>query len=165
MWLRTATKNDIESIRELLFETWHATYDDLIGKDIVDKIIAKWHSADSLKKYLTRPSSEYIVADDGDEVQGVAYAMQGGVKGAPETVLIQQLYVRPKYQGQGIGKRLLIEVEESYPNARKCRVMVLELNTATQKFYESQGYRKIGAPLPVTEQHDLFEIIMEKELF
>lgn len=165
MWLRTATKNDIESIRALLLETWHATYDDLIGKELVDKITSRWHSVDNLKKYLTRPASEYIIVDDGDEIQGVAYALQGGVKNAPEIVLTQQLYVRPKYQGQGVGKRLLIEVEESFPSARKCRIMLLEKNTAAQKFYESQGYRKIGAPLPIPETKDVFEITMEKELF
>lgn len=165
MWLRTATKNDIESIRELLFATWHELYDNLISSEAVDKIIGKWQSVDHFKKCLTRPSSEFIVADDGDELQGAAYALQGGVKGFPETVLIQQLMVRPKYQGQGIGKRLLIEVEESFPNARKCRVIILEKSTDAQKFYESQGYKKIGVPTPIQEQKDVFEIVMEKELF
>lgn len=164
MWLRTAAKEDIEAIRELLLEVWHEAYDGLIGSNVVEQIIAQRYALDSLKKCLVRPSSEYVVSDDGETLQGVSYGVQGGVKGHPDTVLLSQLYVRPQFQNQGIGKRLLIEIEESFPNARRMRVMVIEKNQNAVHFYESQGYKKVGNSKPTAEYPDILEVALEKEL-
>lgn len=57
-----------------------------------------------------------------------------------ETVYIGKLMVHPKYQKQGIGTKLLIEIENEYPNKR------YELFTSTKiisniKLYQRMGYK------------------------
>ncbi|MDX7324835.1 hypothetical protein, partial [Providencia rettgeri] len=70
MWIRSATKDDLATVRELLVETWHATYDDVYGVEKVNAVINRYHSLDALKKQLAKPYSEFILADDGADLYG-----------------------------------------------------------------------------------------------
>ncbi|WP_303851974.1 GNAT family N-acetyltransferase [Bartonella apis] len=162
MWIRTASRNDINAIHDLLVETWHATLDDLVGREEVDRKIAHDYTTDMLKKMLSRPASEYVVADDGDMLHGVAYAAQGAVKGDSEIALVLHLCVKPESRGQGIGQRLLIELEEAFPVARKIRVVLNKKDVRTQKFFEEQGYKHLGKSGDNKSDND---VVLEKTLF
>lgn len=162
MWIRTASRNDINAIHDLLVETWHATLDDLVGREEVDRKIAHDYTTDMLKKMLSRPASEYVVADDGDMLHGVAYAAQGAVKGDSEIALVLHLCVKPESRGQGIGQRLLIELEEAFPTARKIRVVLNKKDVRTQKFFEEQGYKHLGKSGDNKSDND---VVLEKTLF
>ncbi|CAM1643368.1 GNAT family N-acetyltransferase [Bartonella apis] len=162
MWIRTASRNDINAIHDLLVETWHATLDDLVGREEVDRKIAHDYTTDMLKKMLSRPASEYVVADDGDMLHGVAYAAQGAVKGDSEIALVLHLCVKPESRGQGIGQRLLIELEEAFPAARKIRVVLNKKDVRTQKFFEEQGYKHLGKS---GDNKSVNDVVLEKTLF
>ena len=162
MWIRTASRNDINAIHDLLVETWHATLDDLVGREEVDRKIAHDYTPDLLKKMLSRPASEYVVADDGDMLHGVAYAAQGAVKGDSEIALVLHLCVKPESRGQGIGQRLLIELEEAFPAARKIRVVLNKKDVRTQKFFGEQGYKHLGKSGDNKSDND---VVLEKTLF
>ena len=74
MFVRTAGERDLAAVHALLVETWHATYDGIYGVDRVTEITDDWHSLASLKAQLERPYSEFLVADDGSEIGGMAFA-------------------------------------------------------------------------------------------
>ncbi|PRD42030.1 GNAT family N-acetyltransferase [Phyllobacterium phragmitis] len=138
MWLRTATKDDIPAVRDLLVATWHAAFDDVLGVETVNAITNKWHSLDALKKQLSKPYSEFVLADDGSDLYGMAFASQ-----TDQTLAnLHQLYVRPEKQAQGIGTLLLIEMESAFPNARRLRLDVIEKNGKAVQFYEGKGYAR-----------------------
>ncbi|MDF2388917.1 GNAT family N-acetyltransferase, partial [Nostoc ellipsosporum NOK] len=119
MFVRTAGDRDLAAIRALLVETWHATYDAIYGVERVTAITDEWHSTASLKARLTRPNSEFLVADDGKRIGGVAFAE--GIESG-RTIALKQLYVLPDLQGRGIGGMLLNEVIASFPEARGIRL-------------------------------------------
>ncbi len=137
MFVRTAGDRDLAAIRALLVETWHATYDAIYGTERVTEITDKWHSIASLKTRLTRPNSEFLVADDGKRIGGVAFAesVDGG-----GSVVLKHLYVLPSLQGRGIGGMLLDEVIDSFPEAHAIRLEVDEQNTRAIAFYEANGF-------------------------
>ena len=73
--------------------------------------------------------------DNTGDIIGSVRAYQKG-----ETVYIGKLMVHPKYQKQGIGTKLLIGIENEYPNKR------YELFTSTKsisniKLYQRMGYK------------------------
>ncbi|MGH6763225.1 MAG: GNAT family N-acetyltransferase [Phyllobacterium sp.] len=140
MWIRTATKDDLAAVRNLLIETWHSTFDASLGANKVKAMTERLHSPDALKKLLSKPYSEFILADDGDDILGMAFADQPDYKFAE----LRQLCVRPDKQGQGVGSLLLIEIESSFPNAQNLRLEVVEGNTAAIGFYESRNYIRTG---------------------
>ena len=141
MFVRTAGERDLAALRALLVETWHATYDGVYGADRVTGITNDWHSLPSLKAQLERPYSEFLVADDGREIGGMAFATSGA---DGKTVSLHQLYVRPGCQGRGIGGMLLDEIIDSFHDAELIRLEVEAANAKAIKFYASQGFLQMG---------------------
>lgn len=140
-FVRTAGAADLPAVRDLLGETWHATYDTIYGVVRVSEITASWHSVEALRPRLTRPNSEFLVADDGARLGGMAFAAAGPDK---KLVVLHQLYVRPDCQRHGIGSDLLGEIEASFPEAERLRLEVEEANVAAVDFYRSKGFAAAG---------------------
>jgi ribosomal protein S18 acetylase RimI-like enzyme len=141
MFVRTASDRDLAAVRELLVETWHATYDHIYGVERVTAITNDWHSMASLGRRLTRPNSEFLVADDGKKIAGMAFAAAD-----PEgkVVMLYQLYVRPAFQGRGIGGMLLDEILDCFPDAEAIRLEVEEANERAIAFYKAYGFAEAG---------------------
>lgn len=141
MFVRTASERDLDAVRALLVETWHDTYDGIYGAARVTAITDDWHSIPALRARLTRPRSEFLVADDGSRIGGMAFA---SVADDGATVMLHQLYVAPSCQGRGVGGMLLDEIEGSFPEARNLRLEVEEANEKAVRFYLSQGFVEVG---------------------
>ncbi|MBN9047013.1 MAG: GNAT family N-acetyltransferase [Rhizobiales bacterium] len=140
MWVRSATEADLQAVHELLVETWHATFDDILGRETVDAVTGRWHSIAALKANLKRPYSEFVVADNGEGgIDGMAFASQSEDGAAS----LHQLYVRPETQVQGIGTMLLAEVEMAFPDVRKLKLEVIERNERAVRFYERKGFARV----------------------
>lgn len=161
MFVRTAGERDLAAVRDLLVETWHATYDSLYGAERVKEITDEWHSAASLKARLARPNSEFLVADDGKRIGGMAFAAAAS---DPAVILLHQLYVRPDCQRRGIGKLLLDEIEESFPEARILRLEVEEANGPAVAFYRVNGFRPAGNTSDCGGASGLPALVFEKTL-
>ncbi|MGY6710516.1 MAG: N-acetyltransferase family protein [Rhizobiaceae bacterium] len=141
MFVRTASPRDIDAVRDLLVATWHDTYDGIYGVERVREITDDWHSIAALKSRLEQPNSEFLVADDGASLAGVAFATGSAQEKA---VTLHQLYVHPDRQGQGIGALLLDEIETCFPDADKVRLEVEQANEKAVTFYLHQGFAKVG---------------------
>jgi ribosomal protein S18 acetylase RimI-like enzyme len=140
MWIRTASERDLKEIRALLVETWHDTYDDIYGVEKVNAITDAWHSISALKAKLTMPLSEFVVADSGKRILGIAFASSNDGR----IVELHQLYVQPAQQGQGAGKALLTEIEACFPEVRLVRLEVEAANHKSVAFYRSNGFEEAG---------------------
>ncbi|MBA8838576.1 GNAT family N-acetyltransferase [Ochrobactrum sp. RH2CCR150] len=141
MWVRSATEADLKAVHELLVSTWHATFDDILGREMVNAVTGQWHSIAALKANLRKPYSEFIVADNGEGgIDGMAFASQSEEGKAS----LHQLYVRPDVQVQGVGTMLLAEIEMAFPDVRAIKLEVIEKNAKAVKFYERKGYATVG---------------------
>ncbi|MBZ9707975.1 GNAT family N-acetyltransferase [Mesorhizobium sp. ESP7-2] len=141
MFVRTAGDRDLAAVRALLVETWHATYDAIYGAERVTEITNERHSIASLKARLAKPNSEFLVADDGKRIGGMAFAEAVGDGGV---VMLRQLYVLPLLQDRGIGGMLLDEIIESFPEAHRIRLEVEEKNGRAVAFYQANGFVQAG---------------------
>jgi ribosomal protein S18 acetylase RimI-like enzyme len=161
MFIRTAGERDLVAIRALLVGTWHATYDAMYDAERVTEITDDWHSIASLRARLTRPNSEFLVADDGKRIGGMAFA---SATSDAKIILLNQLYVHPACQRQGIGQALLEEVEASFPEARTLRLEVEEANAQALAFYRSKGFLPAGNIADCGGGSGLPALILEKPL-
>ncbi|AZO08265.1 MULTISPECIES: GNAT family N-acetyltransferase [unclassified Mesorhizobium] len=161
MFVRTASERDLAAVRALLVETWHATYDAIYGAQRVTEITDDWHSIASLQARLMRPNSEFLLADDGSRIGGMAFA---SATTDPKIVLLHQLYVHPDCQRQGIGRLLLDEVELSFPQARTIRVEVEEANASAIAFYEASGFQPAGKTADCGGGSGMPALVLEKRL-
>lgn len=88
---------------------------------------------------LTPPNGDLLLVRDGDEVVGI-----GCVKllGDRATVEVKRMWVAPSHRGQGIGGRLLAQLEQ---RARQLGATTAVLDTrrllGAVPLYERHGYR------------------------
>lgn len=90
----------------------------------------------------------WVVEKDGQPVAFMAIAGD----------LIDQLYVHPDYQRNGLGESLLAHARTLSPE--HLRLYTLQINTIGRAFYEKNGFRivKLGiSPAPESEPDILFE--------
>ncbi|WP_182087022.1 GNAT family N-acetyltransferase [Aureimonas sp. ME7] len=141
-FVRTAGKADVPAVSALLRETWHDTYDGIYGAERVREITDAWHSVEVLASRLSQPNAEFLVADSGAELGGMAYAKMAA---ADRTlVVLHQLYVRPTVQGCGVGADLLSEMLDCFPEAKRMRIEVEGANVRAIAFYERHGFVRTG---------------------
>lgn len=161
MFVRTASERDLADISTLLAETWHATYDPIYGAAGVQAISERWHSVDWLRQMLRRDRSEFIVADTGAGLAGVAYAVID--ENQRDVVELHELDVRPAMQGRGVGGLLLEEMIGSFYESRLMRLEVEEKNERAVAFYEAADFTTVGRK-PATQWVDAMVLTMEKQL-
>jgi ribosomal protein S18 acetylase RimI-like enzyme len=161
MFIRTAGERDLAEISALLAETWHGTYDPIYGAAGVTEISLRWHSVDWLRQMLRRDRSEFIVADTGAGLAGMAYAVID--ERQRDVVDLHELDVRPALQGRGVGGLLLDEIVGSFYESRLMRLEVEEKNHRAVAFYESADFVTVGRK-PATQWVDAMVLTMEQQL-
>ena len=75
------------------------------------------------------------------------------------TCLIGRLIVHPDFQNQGIGARLMGEIEDTFSQAKRCELFTGHLSERNLYFYQKRGY-KIFKREKITE--DLTLVFLEK---
>jgi ribosomal protein S18 acetylase RimI-like enzyme len=154
--IRAAEPGDIPAVRALLVETWHHTYDALIGVEMVTEITNSWHSLDNLALQLALPDTSFLVADDDGAIVGHAFADAQ----RPPVLVISRLYVLPARQRRGIGKRLLDAAVAHYPACEIARLEVEAENAKGLSFYRREGFRVVNEAVMEGINH----LTMEKRL-
>lgn len=135
--IRNAVASDIPAVSTLLIETWHDTYDALLGRDKVDEITRLWHAPAVLQQQLQQRGTCFLVAESADrEITGHAFAHAWNLP----ILNVARLYVRPGWQRQGIGNRFLDRLIALYPAADKLCLSVEKGNIKAVAFYLRQGF-------------------------
>jgi ribosomal protein S18 acetylase RimI-like enzyme len=162
-FIRSAGEADLAAVSALLGRSWHATYDPIYGAGKVAELTASWHSVPALKVRLERPDSEFVVADDGRRIGGMAYAAMDHDEG--DVVVLHQLYVDSDLTGQGIGRDLFAEVETCFPAAKRMRLEVEQKNEKAIRFYKGLGFAEVGWTKNCgAAESGIQALIFEKEL-
>lgn len=141
-FIRSAGEQDLKKVQTLLAETWRHTYVPFYGAEKVEALIAEWHSLEALKARLKMPKSEFLVADDGKVIGGMAYASMA--QKPAKTATLHQLYVHPDFQRHGIGRDLFAEIETCFPDADAMRLEVEPKNASAIAFYGRHGFVTVG---------------------
>jgi ribosomal protein S18 acetylase RimI-like enzyme len=134
-FVRTATPKDVAAIRDVLATTWRETYAPFYGAAKVEEIIANWHSEAAIKARIAKPNGEFLVADDGTQIGGVAFATMTN-----KNISLHQIYVQPHLQRQSIGQTLFAEIESCFMDAEQIALEVEPKNAAAIAFYKAHGF-------------------------
>ena len=154
--IRRASPDDLAAVRDLLVETWHDTYDVLLGPETVTRITGEWHSIEALSRQLDLPDAAFLVAEAKGRILGHAFA---NARELP-VLVIARLYVRPSWQRRGIGKSLLDAATATDPQIRIIRLDVEAENRKGRSFSRREGFRPAGDVFQAGIRH----IRMEKNL-
>jgi len=137
--IRPAVASDAETIANLVREL--AVYEKLEDHVRAD--------ADSFRRHLfgPQPKAEALIAEVNGNPVGFALFFHtfSTFRGQPGLYL-EDIFVRPEFRGQGIGKRFFRELGRiaAERNCGRMEWAVLNWNKQAIEFYESRGARPIG---------------------
>jgi len=146
--IRKATIDDIPAVRQLLYDTWLATYvNDELG--VTQEVLKEWMKdlsdpakIKAIRKKMNNfsPHDIYVVAFVDDELAGMCKLVRHG-----EGHELKAIYVLPKYQKMGIGMKLWQEVSAQSPDdVRHVIVHVVSYNQPAINFYQRLGFVQRG---------------------
>jgi ribosomal protein S18 acetylase RimI-like enzyme len=169
--VRPATRTDVPAIRAVAERAWRAAHEPIVGPDAVDAFLAEFYDQESFHERVAREDRHLrvAVADTGASVSGAengtaesgsgdrtpdADATDRGVVGYtlslpddddPAVFHLAHVYVPPDRWGEGVGRRLLADVETlaHEQGADRLRLGVLADNDRAVAFYERAGFERV----------------------
>jgi ribosomal protein S18 acetylase RimI-like enzyme len=105
---------------------------------------------------------EHVIIADLGGVSGFAWWMPRAAFG--RSPYLRLIGVDPVRRSRGIGAALLAEFEaQARPLSRDCFLLVSDFNDGAQRFYEREGYIRVGA-IPGFVLPDVAELVYRKVL-
>ena len=145
--IREGTPTDVEAIARVHVDVWRATYPGIVP-DAHLRSLSYEKRAEGWRKNLARSQPPYhlfVALDSSGQIVG--FSDGGPNRGEPSYIdgEIYAIYLRPEYQGRGVGERLLRASLErlAADDFRDAMAWVLEANP-TRFFYQKMGGNLIG---------------------
>jgi GNAT superfamily N-acetyltransferase len=143
--IRTATEVDLDSIAQVLVDTWRTTFRGLLSAEFLDGM-SYAYQRDRHRRTMRRERVVYFVATDVRSKQVIGFA-NGGPNREPEYQYpgeLYALYVLQAYQGRGIGSRLFRSLGNELLQLSLSPMLIWVLvNNPNRDFYRRAGGREI----------------------
>jgi ribosomal protein S18 acetylase RimI-like enzyme len=157
--IERANLEDVPEIKQVLSETWRATYGSFLSQATINTVTSVWHSPDQLAAEIQNPRIFFGVAKTDD---GAIIGLTTVGQIADNTVVLSRLYVHPQYQRQGIGSQLLQAGIAAVATARTIWLEVEENNHYAYTFYHNHGFRETESKEESVEGEVIKVKVMEK---
>jgi GNAT superfamily N-acetyltransferase len=156
--IRKAELRDAAAIAEVHHEAWRGAYSGIIPHRALNAMISRrghnwWANA-------IRRAASVLVIEIGGVVAGYVTMGRNRAREFPQDGEIYELYLRPEYQGIGLGTRLFAAARQrlSGNGLHGLIVWALEENINALQFYAGAGGRNIAEGVEVFEQKALRKV-------
>lgn len=133
--IREMVREDIKQVQDVAKESWHATYEGIIPREIQDNFLQAAYSNEMMERRLN--SSFLYVAEVENKIVGFANFSPVNHEGQVE---LSAIYLSPAYQGRGIGTALLEAGVNNIANIEGIYLDVEKENTIGTAFYTAKGF-------------------------
>lgn len=144
--VRPALPRDADAIARVHVETWQSTYAGLVPSDYLARMsVAKsspqWHRAAA----KAEKGNDLLVAEIDEEVVGFVSFGPSRAEKMPYGGEVYALYIAVDWQGQGLGRRLLITAMEALAKEGHAGAVVWVLAANPSRFfYQAMGGQQAG---------------------
>ena len=147
--IRKADLSDVLNLTVLKQQVWISTYAFNGIRDELSQYVLGNFTPDKIKSTIDNPNNIVLVAEKDDHIVGCAeidlssQCPEENYNGSPE---ISVLYVLERFQGIGIGKKLLNKCIDvlALLGYKSTWLTVYDQNFQAIKFYERNGFENIG---------------------
>jgi ribosomal protein S18 acetylase RimI-like enzyme len=158
--IERAQIEDVDRIKQVLSDTWVATYASHLSPSTIEQVTTLWHDPKLLRSQIEKPGAFFAVAKDEGEIIGLITVF-------PVTdaeLHVARLYVHPEHQGKGIGTRLLNAAIASYPAAQVVRLEVEQQNAKAHSYWRNQRFSDTGTSHEQIGADQIALVTMERRL-
>ncbi len=156
--IRPADADDAQQISDVHAAAWTNTYQGLIPHKSLQRMIARRHGGWWQRAIERRIS--VMVVDMGGLIAGYCTYGFNRARALSQDGEIYELYIRPEYQGIGVGSRLFEAAHASLRN-HGCHGLVvwaLEENDMAMNFYASHGGKDVAQGYETFEDRKLRKV-------
>ncbi len=156
--IRRAEPRDAEAIADVHHEAWQGAYAGIIPHRALTAMISRRGSA-WWSNAIRRAASVLVVELDG-EIVGYATLGRNRARELPQQGEIYELYLKPEYQGVGLGTRLFRAARDKLAShgLKGMVVWALEENDNALGFYAGTGGRDIAEGVEVFDHKALRKV-------
>jgi ribosomal protein S18 acetylase RimI-like enzyme len=156
--IRRAEEKDAPAIADVHAQSWLGAYSGIIPHRALTKMVGRrgrewWENA-------IRRASAILVVEVGDAVVGYATLGRNRARELPHQGEIYEIYIRPEYQGVGLGSRLFAAARDRLARhgLKGLVVWALEDNGTALSFYHGAGGRDVAEGVEVFDQRALKKV-------
>lgn len=156
--IRKAEPQDAAAIADVHYAAWKGAYAGIIPHRALNSMISRrgrnwWANA-------IRRAATVLVVEVGGEIAGYATLGRNRARELPQQGEIYELYLKPEYQGIGLGTRLFNAARQmlSAHGLKGMVVWALEDNGNALAFYEGAGGRDLAEGVEVFDSKALRKV-------
>ncbi|MEH7097451.1 GNAT family N-acetyltransferase [Neobacillus vireti] len=167
--IKKCTLDDLRILQDISYETFDETFKDQNTPENMNAYLDKAFNVNQLEQELSNSSSQFFFVYVNNEVAGylkvnVNEAQSEGM--GNESLEIERIYVRNKFQKHGLGKLLFNKAMDiaMEHNKKKIWLGVWEKNENAIAFYKKMGFVQNGAHFFYMGDEEQMDFIMIKAL-
>ncbi|WP_433943775.1 GNAT family N-acetyltransferase [Paenibacillus sp. SN-8-1] len=148
--IKKCTLEDAHKLQEISYETFNETFKHQNSPENMNAYLQRAFNLEQLEKELSNMSSQFFFVYLNNEVAGYlkinTHHAQSEEMG-DESLEIERIYIKNKFQKHGLGKYLLnkaVEIAREH-NKKKIWLGVWEENKNAIAFYKKTGFVQTGA--------------------
>ncbi|WGK66073.1 GNAT family N-acetyltransferase [Croceiramulus getboli] len=175
--LRLCDENDLEVLCTLGRTTFDEAFRSMNREEDFEHYLQTAFSADTIARQLEDPESQFYLVETRkvdaalEDKIAVGYlklnfgAAQNEAVGK-HTVELERIYVKQDYQGQGLGQRLIEQLEAMLRNTSATWLWlgVWEQNKAAIRFYLKNGFQAFDTHSYWIGEDEQFDLMMRKRI-
>ena len=156
--IRKAEPADATAVAEVHHSAWRGAYDGIIPHGALNRMIGRrdcdWWSG------AIRRAANVLVVELGGEIVGYATLGRNRAPKLPQQGEIYELYLKPEYQGIGLGSRLFAAARAQLASLglKGLVVWALEDNGGALSFYSGHGGRDVAEGVEVFDAKALRKV-------
>lgn len=167
--VKKCTLEDSRQLQEISCETFSETFKHQNSPENMNTYLERAFNLKQLEKELSNISSQFFFVYFNNEVAGYLKVNTNDAQSeemGDESLEIERIYLKKKFQKHGIGKYLLNKAMEiaMERNKKKIWLGVWEKNENTIDFYKKMGFVQTGAHSFYMGDEEQMDFIMTKTL-
>lgn len=167
--IKKCTLEDSCQLQEISYETFNETFKDQNSPENMNAYLERAFNLKQLEKELSNISSQFFFVYFNNEVAGYLKINTNEAQSeemGDESLEIERIYIKNKFQKHGLGKYLLNKAMEMAMerNKKKIWLGVWEMNENAIAFYKKMGFVQTGAHTFYMGDDEQLDIIMTKTL-
>ena len=167
--IKRCTREDLHTLQEISYETFNDTFKNQNSPENMKAYLDRAFNLKQLEKELSNISSEFFFVYFNNEVAGYLKVNTNDAQSeemSDESLEIERIYIKNKFQKLGLGKYLLKKAMEiaKVRNKKKIWLGVWEKNENAIAFYHKLGFVQTGAHSFYMGDEEQIDLIMTKTL-
>ena len=167
--IKKCTLQDLESLQKISIETFYQTFADSNAAENMKAYLQNAYNEEKLYKELSNPNSSFFFVYVDELLAGYLklneFPSQSDINDS-DSLELERIYILKEFQGAGLGKDLLEHtISIAIEHGKKYIWLgVWEHNERAKRFYQKNGFYRIGEHSFVVGDDVQIDYVMRKDL-